>query len=135
MTVKEIDYHVKKGSNRESDTCSNQPKRVVAPPDKQSEEDIVADLHHQIGDAVPLGQYTIAHRQRHTTQESVEDRYGGHSRHHQKLIFIKQLQDIWHEQDKQNEEGRNQKRTNIYLLIDGVVRAQLVVVDGRKPWK
>ena len=44
MAVEEIDDDIVKGSDREGNSCSNKSPRVVAPPNEQSEEDIVADL-------------------------------------------------------------------------------------------
>ena len=69
VAEQEIDYQVVKGSDGECNTCSYESKRIVAPPDKQSEQDVEADLKHQERDAVPLGKYAVSHRQSHASQE------------------------------------------------------------------
>ena len=131
--VNEIDHHVVYGSGGQRYARSDEAEGVVEPPDEHSEKDVVNNLQHHEGYAVPFGKDAIGHRQRHATQERIEGRKGCHPRDCEKLVFVEQLEHERHEHDKQDKKGAEDERTNVYLLVDGVVHAHPIVVDGGEP--
>ena len=102
VAVEEIDNHVVDGSHRHGDACSNKAERVVEPPDRESEEDIVCHFEHEEGDAVTFGKDAVAHGKRDATQEGIEDGHRCHAFHHGKFLDIEQAENIGHQHDKQD---------------------------------
>ena len=135
MAIKVINHHNVQSTYRERNDCTYKSESTVTRPEKQTEQQHIANLQQQICNAVPLRQNAIRHRQRHTTQENIKYGKRGHTRNNQKFLHIKQLQNHWHEHDKQHKERRNDERTDIYLLIDGVVHTQSVAIDSRQSWE
>ena len=75
----------------------------------------------------------VTHRQSQTTQEWIEDSKCCHTLYNNEFPFIKQMQNKRHEHNEQDEHGRKDESTYIYLLVDGFIHAQLVVAYGREP--